>query len=189
MLKLMMAMVVGLTCVSAPAWAQDKKDVLTESQALGAALASNLSAYQTAAIVAARTQDPEVRSYAMRVVQDYEKANRDLLNLVEKGNLTVADSPLRDKIVSAANKDMGTMWSKEAGAELDKQFLTYMIEDQRNDLTNFDQSMIPGARSKDLKDVLTNERMVANEHFQQACTLGRRLGAETEGCPTAPGTR
>lgn len=197
MSKLMMAMVVGLTCVSASAQAQDypqrnqqpkSQGALNESQALGAALASNVAAYQTAVIAAARATDPEVRTYAMGLVQDYEKANRDLLKLVEKGTLTATDSPMRDKIVSTANKDMGNMWTGEAGAELDKQFLTYMIEDQRNDIQNLESSLIPSATNTDLKDAFESGRKVTNEHFQEACTLGRRLGSNVEGCPAVRGT-
>lgn len=182
---IVLAALVGLV---GTAQAADPK--LDEAQALGAVLVMNGTEMAMGTTMAARAQDPEVRAYAMRLIEDHGDANMKLLNYQEQAGLKAKDSKVRNKTLSEGIKMTDALWSREMGAELDQRFLTDAITEHKETLESFDTMLIPAAQNERLKTLFTQQRDAVSAHLAQACTLGKRLGAGTEGCPQAePGTR
>lgn len=178
----------GFLGLVGPAHAADK--ALDEAEALGAALASNTGEAMVAATMAARAQDPEVRAYAMRLLDDHGNAATQLLNYQEKAGIQAKDSRNLRKDLAVSTKMTEMLWSKVPGVELDQRYLTDTIAHHREELRTLEEVLIPAAQSPQLQTMLTRQREAVMGHLDQACTLGQRLGAETEPClVTQPGTR
>lgn len=174
--------------VSAPAYAAER--ALDEGQAVGAVLNANTGEIMVASTMAVRAQDPEVRAFATRLVEDHVAANKQLLDYQEQAGLQGKDSKMRGKEFATATRMTDMLWSKDAGAELDQRFLTDAIAHHREELRTFDEVLIPAAQSPKLQTLLMRQREAVMGHLQQGCTLGQRLGADTEPCMLAePGTR
>jgi putative membrane protein len=165
------------------------KDALTEAQAMGVMLMSNAAEVQIGQAMAARTADPKVRAYAMRLLDDNLKANRELLGIVENTGILAADSKLRDQRYAAGMKEVGALWTTEPGTALDKKFLTEAVEDHVEYLEIIDTRLLPSATTEELKTSFTAMRATMAAHLQEACQLGAPMGVDAKGCPTQPGTR
>ncbi|MDP2310885.1 MAG: DUF4142 domain-containing protein [Pseudomonadota bacterium] len=181
---------VGLFALGAgTAWAAEK-DALDEAQAVGVALMANAAEVPIATSVAARSLDPQVRDYAMMLVQEHSEADKQLLGVMEQLDLRAKDSPLRAQMADDAGKNLGAYWSKEVGAALDQRFMTDTIVQHRDLLSMYDERLIPAATTAAIKDTLTKERATIARHLKEACAIGVKVEAQTAGCPVAePGTR
>ncbi|MDP2314108.1 MAG: DUF4142 domain-containing protein [Pseudomonadota bacterium] len=180
------ATILGWTATAAAA----ERAKLDEGQALGAAITANANEVMAGSAMAARAQDPEVRAYAMRLMEDHASANQALLNYQEQAGIKATDSRLRAKLLTDGTKMTEMLWSKDPSAMVDQRFLSDSITDHRELLRNLDEVLIPAAvNSPELTGLLTRQRATYAEHLRQGCMIGRRLGADTEQCPMEPGTR
>ncbi|MFN7144239.1 MAG: DUF4142 domain-containing protein [Myxococcota bacterium] len=165
------------------------KGTLTEAQALGVMLAANSGEVSIGQAVAARTTNPEVRRYAMQLVDHHMAANKDLLGITEKaGAMVPMDSPLRDQLSNDVHKELTNLWSREAGADFDKMFLTAAIEDHAAHLKLIDQQLMPAVTTANLKDELTAMRATIADHLKDACGLATPMGVQSTDCAQQRGT-
>lgn len=159
-----------------------QKSDMTEAQALGVMLTANAGEVAVGQAVAARTTNPEVRSYAMKLLDDHLSANRDLLKLAENTKMVPADSPARGSLMDDTNKELADLWNKEAGADLDKMFLTSSIEDHAKDLKMIDEKLTNSVTTPELKQQLTTLRATIAGHLDEACRLGTPMGISSADC-------
>lgn len=162
-----------------------EEEQLDEAQAVGVALMANASEVPIATSVAARTTDPQVRAYAQELVQAHAQADQELLELLEKQDMSAKDSPLREEIADKAGKDLGAYWSKDVGVKLDQRFMTDTIASHRDLLETYDQTLIPAAKTPAVARALTKQRASVEQHLNEACTIGMKMDAQTAGCPEA----
>lgn len=167
--------------VAGPAVAKEKK--LDEAQVLGILFTSNAGEVYINQVAAARTNDPELRAYAMQVAEDHTEGNENLFSVLENNNLKVADSSMRAKAGKTAMKHASALWGEETGTDLDTRFLEDSIADHSAELQMIDEQLLPNARTAEVKELITETRSLVAEHLTQACALGdARALEEMEGC-------
>lgn len=163
--------------------AAPKQAKLDQEQAVGLTLMSNAGEVMFGTTMVGRTADPEVRAFAQRLIDEHGAANEKLIALIEQQGVQPKESPLREKKSADLQKELGMLWGRDPSANLDQRFMTAMIEEHRHDLAEIDTLILPALRSEELKGAVTDLRATVAEHLRVACTIGQRIGSETQGCP------
>src|SRR5258706_9034883 len=81
-----------------------------------------------------RAVNPQVKSFADKMVKEHGKANDDLKQIVtKKGAILPADLP---------SKETSTMKSleKATGADFDREYVEHMVKDHRKDVKEFEEA-------------------------------------------------
>lgn len=80
-----------------------------------------------------KAQNAQVKRFGSRMVTDHSKANDELKQIAQQNNITLPDS-MMDK-----HKDMVEELSGFTGAEFDKQYMSMMVDDHKEDVEKFEQ--------------------------------------------------
>jgi putative membrane protein len=126
-------------------------------------------------LAAQKAEDPAVKQFAQRVVDDHTKANQQLnLILVQKG-ASVPD----EKATSSEQKEMNRL-QKLSGAEFDKAYLNHMLRDNKKDVKKF-LNESDDAKDPDIRTFATTTLPVLQDHLKMAEDLSATVKAEKSG--------
>lgn len=96
---------------------------------------------QAAQLASAKATNPDVKSFASKLVDDHQQANNELVQLANAKKVELPAAPPRGK--RGAIEKLG----KKSGADFDKTFMEQVgIKDHKDDIKKFEKA------SKDVKD-------------------------------------
>lgn len=95
----------------------------------------------------------QVKSFGKRMVTDHSKANNELMGLAQKKGVKLAHNAPRI--------------SKMSGANFDKQYMTNMVKDHEEDLSEF-QREASGGSDPDLRAFAAKTSKVIQKHLELA---------------------
>jgi putative membrane protein len=117
---------------------------------------------QLAQLAAQRATNPEVRSYAQKLVEDHSKVNSELVSLAGQKNIKVDTDDDKDRSYKRLNK--------KSGSEFDQEFVEHMIDEHEKDIKMFEKAA-SDAKDPDLKAFASRHVSHLREHLQQAQSL------------------
>jgi putative membrane protein len=122
---------------------------------------TGMAEVQLATNVSNRAQTQEVRSFAMQMIADHNRANQELTALgAQKGIDPPAD-------VDAEKKALDAELAKLTGAALDKAYMEAMVKDHAAAVADF-QSASQQLADPDLKDWAAKTLPVLQQHHKMA---------------------
>lgn len=113
-----------------------------------------------AQMVVGKTQNPEVKAFAQRMITDHTKANDELKALAAKKGVTL---PMD---VSDAQREDQDELAKLTGADLDKEYVSMMVADHNDDVDEFGEQATE-ANDADLKAFAAKTLPVLQSHQAQ----------------------
>jgi putative membrane protein len=115
-----------------------------------------------------RTQNPELRTYAQRLVDDYGAAGQRLSGLFTRYNMQ-AQAGEGARRLQDTHTRAGEALRGYEGADFDRQWLDYQIATHRWMLDSIDRSYMPAARGRaDLEAELRTTRTSIQRNLQEA---------------------
>lgn len=127
----------------------------------------------------AKSNDSGVKEFAQRMVDDHTLMNTKMEPIARSMGVT---SP---KHLNKADQAEYDKLNGLAGADFDKEYITFMLKDHRKDLHEFRRAAAT-AGQQDLKDAAENGTKVIWEHLKMVEKLARANGIATPG-PMRPG--
>ena len=120
----MVLSVVALALVQGPGAGQEKKEKkqLTDKGFVKTASASDLAEINTSRLAAQRASRPDVKKFAMQMIQDHTKSSEELLKIADKKGLEPA------KEMAKKHKEMFEKLSMLQGADFDKEYMAGQVK-------------------------------------------------------------
>jgi len=142
------------------------------------AVKGNRAEVEMGRIVAAKASDPNVRSFAKRMVKDHTEALNQLQKLAQQKNITISND------IPDAAKDMQSKLSNETGKQLDKDYMDGMVQDHQKDVQEF-QTAAQSASDPDVKQWAGKMVPTLQEHLQKAQEIDQKLNSQRNPPPGA----
>jgi putative membrane protein len=115
-----------------------------------------------------RTQNPELRTYAQRLVDDYDAAGPRWTGLLTRYNIQAQPGEGTQRLRDTHTRTGEALRGYE-GADFDRHWLDHQIAMHRWMLDNIDRSYMPAARGRaDLEMELRNTRTTLQRNLQEA---------------------
>jgi putative membrane protein len=162
---------------AAPAWADDESDAeFVKKAASGGMLEVELGRH-----VAKNAANAEVRAFGERMVTDHGAANRELESVARSSGIAVPTELDEDQ------RETKERLTALRGAELDRAYMSAMVEDHRHDVEEFEEQAQEGKSEIDRWAARTLPTL--QSHLAQAETVADRIEdaseTSTSGAPGA----
>ena len=148
----------------------------TDSQIAGILLAVNNTDVSYANLAPARSKNAAVKEFASQMVASHKSVNKLVSDLITATNVTPEESKLsldlRDE--SAAKRDM---LRELSGAAFDSTYLANEISYHTRLLSSIDATLLPAARSAQLRQLIQNLRPAVAAHLAHAEELRSSVAA------------
>jgi putative membrane protein len=143
---------------------------------------------QVAELAAQRATNPEVKSFAQKLVEDHTKVNTELMSLASQKNVKVDLDDDKDRAYNRLNK--------KSGSEFDQEFVEHMIDQHEDDVKMFEKAA-SDAKDPQLRAFASKHVSHLREHLQEAQSLRQSVmptgrtddtsGRSTSGATTGSG--
>ena len=155
--------------VAAPVLAQDKMS--NDDQAAMKQLASaNLAEIQSGKMAASKAQNPEVKSFAQKMVDDHGKMLEDLKSLAKSKGVALPDNaPVKEMAQSK-------LLEHKSGAEFDKDYMEHMVKDHEKNAKDT-ENIAAKAKDPQFKSAVQQANAKIREHLQMAQRLAQGAAA------------
>jgi putative membrane protein len=126
----------------------------------------NQDEIQLAQLAAERASNPDVKSFAQKLVDDHTKMGSELTSLASTKNVKLD-----------TDKSQGRMYkrlSKASGNDFDREFVDHMIDEHEKDIKDFEKRA-NDAKDPEVKSFAQAQLSTLREHLQMAQNLQSSL--------------
>ena len=139
---------------------------------------------QIAELAAQKATNPEVKSFAQKLVDDHSKVNSELMSLASQKNVKMDVDTDKDRAYKRLNK--------KSGAEFDQEFVEHMIDEHEKDVKLFEKAASE-AKDPELRAFASKHVSHLRDHLQAAQSLRQSVMPtgrtdDTSGRSTSGGT-
>lgn len=145
---------------------------LSDAEFMRMATQANMAEVQLGKIAVQRAENPEVKQFAQRMVDDHTKANDELAQLAAKRDVKMPDD------MSPKHKPVMSRLSNLSGADFDRAYMREMVTEHDHDVARF-QRQATATKDADLKAWIEKTLPVLRRHEQMAQNTARIVGAGT----------
>lgn len=170
-----MKALLGTACLmalvaAAPAMAQSGPKTLQQPDQdfLVKASEGNISEIKLGQLAMHKANNPQIKQFAQRMIDDHTKAQQQLVKDTEASNIIDPDH---------MTKDAAGLYDKlnqEAGADFDKDYMSAMVNDHQDDVNTF-QDEIKNGKNEQLKAYAQNTLPVLQQHLQSAKQINQQV--------------
>jgi putative membrane protein len=143
---------------------------MSEPQIAGVMLEVNQGEIAAAELARLRSMDPQVQSFASRMMAEHSAGNERLRALALTLNMDPADSGMRRQLSGDVDDDLDRLWAADR-ASFDKLYLQNQVDMHAEVQSLLDQTLIPSAQAPALKADLQATRSTVAVHWQEARDL------------------
>lgn len=145
--------------------AQAASDNMDSQDFVTRAAQSNLAEIKVSQLALDKTQNPQVREFATRMIKDHEAANAQLEPLAKAKNLKIPDDT--DVMHKASMK----LLQAKSGAGFDSTFIKQMDKDHKKTIELFEKASTSSKVDPELKALATKLLPTLQHHEQLVSTL------------------
>jgi putative membrane protein len=121
-------------------------------------------------IAVQNAQDPAVREFASKMVQDHQAANQQLAQLISQKGAAVSDSP------GWMDEKMTSHLQGLKGSEFDRAYMKRMVNDHEKTIKEFQKEADDG-EDADIKNFASKTLPTLQEHLRMAQDTQAKLGS------------
>lgn len=138
------------------------------SEFVAEAAAGGMAEVQLASLALTRSQNPEVKEFAKRMIDDHSKANDELKPIA------ASKSILLPKDLSATEKSLSDKLSKLNGAEFDKEYVNARVADHEKDVKAF-QTQAQTGTDTDVRAFAAKTLPTLQQHLQMIQAIKAKM--------------
>jgi len=182
-MRSLVSLVAAGALVALPAFAQLKSDQKidnADAAAMKQLAQANLNEIEGGKAAAAKAQNPDVKRFAQKMVDDHTRMLNDLKALASQKSVSLPES--------VALKDMAQMkmMGRSSGADFDKKYMEEMVKDHQNDLKEV-QDLAAKAKDPDFRAAVQKASRKIAEHLQLAQRIASGSAAGSTSNQVNPG--
>ncbi len=114
-----------------------------------------------------KTNNAEVRSYAVAMVNEHNSNNHELQQVMERANIKTRQNQ-ESKNIKNSTRDAKNNYKSLNGDAFDRAYIDNEVSNHSQVLNTLDQDLIPNAKSPNLKAHLIKSRTTIAEHLDHA---------------------
>ncbi|HEY2387994.1 MAG TPA: DUF4142 domain-containing protein [Candidatus Binatia bacterium] len=157
---------------------------MSDTQFMREAAVGGMAEVDLGKIGVQRAENPDVKQFAQRMVDDHSKANDELKQVAEKHGVALPGD------VDAKEKATIDRLSRLSGPAFDKAYMRDMVSDHVKDVSLFERHSASG-KDADLKSWIDQTLPTLKEHETMAKDVAAKVGAEpgthVHGATSRPG--
>lgn len=146
----------------------------TDPQIAHIAVTANQIDIDAAKAVVDKTENPKVKELAQRMIDDHTAVIKQATDLVTKLNVTPEDNATSQSLKANADKAREQIATK-SGAEMDKAYVDNEVTYHEAVIAAVKKTLIPNAKNKELKGLLTGVVPALEAHLQHAKGVQKEL--------------
>ncbi len=127
---------------------------------------SGMTELQLAQLASEKASNPEVRSFAQKLIQAHQTVNSELISLAGTKNVKMDDDDGKDRHYKRL--------AKKSGSEFDQEFVEHMIDMHQDDVKLFEKAA-QDAKDSDLRSFASKHVGHLREHLQSAESLRQTI--------------
>ena len=143
---------------------------ITDEHIASIVVTANQVDVDAGALVASKTNNAEVKSFAELMVTDHNAVNRAAVELATKLKVTPADNPTSQRLKAGGEKNLAALKALD-GAALDQAYVDHEVAYHQQVIDALDKILIPSATNTELKDLLVKVRPAFVAHLEHAKAL------------------
>ncbi len=120
-----------------------------------------------AAQLASKSTNKVVRDFAKHMILAHEGSNKEITSLEKDNKMSDRNSQTSEKLKIDTGNQFATL-KKLSGTELDRTYITDQVKDHSDVLEMIDKTLIPNAKNRELKSLLTKTRDAVASHLDMA---------------------
>jgi putative membrane protein len=148
---------------------------ITDAQIASILVTANQVDVDAGALVASKSSNAEVKSFAELMVTDHNAVNRAATELVTKLKVTPEDNPTSQSLKDGGEKNIAALKTLD-GPALDRAYVDHEVAYHQAVLDAVDKTLIPSASNAELKALLVKVRPAFVAHLEHAKHLQSSLG-------------
>jgi putative membrane protein len=118
---------------------------------------------QLGKLAAEKAENPQVKQFGQRMVDDHTKANSQLQQLASTKNVQLPQD------IDRSHRREYERLQKLSGTDFDREYMKHMVSDHKKDVKEF-QKTAKSAKDPDLKNFAQTTLPTLEEHLRQAQT-------------------
>jgi putative membrane protein len=166
------SIVLAAALAASPAFAQ-----LEDPQIADVALTAHQIDIARGKVALQKTKNAEVKQFAQQMVDDHGAAVKEAVALATRLGVKPEKNATSKSLQDGARKASARL-KKESGATFDEDYIEVEVQYHRAVLDAVKNALIPSARNKDLKQLLTDAVPTLEGHLQHAKNVQAQLGAK-----------
>ena len=147
---------------------------ITDAHIASIVVTANQVDVDAGALVASKTNNAAVKSFAELMVTDHNAVNRAATELVTKLKVTPQDNPTSQSLKAGGEKNLAALKGLD-GPALDKAYVDHEVAYHQQVLDALDKTLIPNAQNAELKALLVKTRPAFVAHLEHAKQLQSKL--------------
>jgi putative membrane protein len=164
----------GMTSTGSTSDANAAATPLTDDQILEVVHTADTGELEQARLAQSKAQDPRVKGFATMMIKDHTAADRKAMTIAKNDKLNMSSSPTSTSLASDALSNTSSLQG-QTGASFDKSYIDTQCKEHQAVLDLIDQTLMPDAKSSDVKDFLTAVRAKVAAHLQHAQDIQKSL--------------
>ncbi|MDQ3282155.1 MAG: DUF4142 domain-containing protein [Acidobacteriota bacterium] len=150
--------------------AVDMTNATPEGQIVSIMMAANRGEADQGQAAATRATSEAVRSFAQMMVSDHTTALQAVQDTSNRAGVNAADSPIAMTLQSGSQQTI-TNLATYSGAAFDRAYMQSQVDLHQWLLTALDGSLIPSARTPELRTLLQTQRGAVAMHLERARSI------------------
>lgn len=140
---------------------------MSEGDIASIVIAANEGEVQQGSAAAPRATSADVRAFANMMVQDHTAALESARQLFTARHITATDNATSTSLRSASQTTIANL-ATYSGAAFDRTYMQAQVDLHGWVLRTMDEQLIPSARSRQLRTLLTEQRQTVATHLERA---------------------
>jgi putative membrane protein len=168
---------VRIPFVLAALFAASPAFALTDPQIADVAVTAHNIDIARGKLALAKTKNDEVKQFAQQMIEDHGAGVKEAVALATRLGVKPEKNGTSKGLEAGAKKAAARL-RKESGARFDKDYIDTEVEYHEAVIDAVRNALIPNARNRDLKQLLTDAVPTLEGHLQHAKNLQKQLGSK-----------
>jgi putative membrane protein len=133
----------------------------------------SVSEVQIGKIVKDKANDPAVKDFANRMIEDHSKMDQQIRHWASLNSIKLPTTP------SADSQELKGRLAKASGKSYDQEYIRSMLEDHKKDVAEL-QNFMASHPDSSLKSVVTQTLPILENHLRVAENVAGKLGVDAK---------
>lgn len=153
---------------------QKAEETLTDANIAAVVVGANQIDISAAEIALERSENPEIREFATRMIEDHNGVLGAAVDLVTRLGVTPVNNELVGTLGQQAAEHEANLMQL-SGAEFDKAYIDHEVAYHQAVIDVINNTLIPGAQNEELKSTLISVVPAFNAHLEHSKTIAGKI--------------
>jgi putative membrane protein len=172
-MKRIIGSVIGALALVSLAIAADKPGP-TDAQIAAIVVTANQVDIDAGKLAKEMSKNADVKAFADQMISDHTGVNKSATDLVTKLKVTPQDNDTSKSLKKGGDDNLKNLKTLK-GAEFDRAYIDHEVAYHQDVINALDNTLIPSAKNKELKDLLVSVRPAFEAHLAHAKEVQAKL--------------